>query len=319
MIRYMLSRLAVLPVSLLVVSGITFSFLHLVPGDPVDALGGENLTAAEAAQLRAEMGLDQPFLVQYGYWISHVLRGDLGTSIRTNRPVADEVFGRLGTSVELALLSIALALLIGISAGAIATRWRGTWVDRFVMSCATIGMSVPNYFAATLFVLAISLYAPDIGVVSYTPPSQGVLANIQSLFFPALALAILSGSTFSHYIRGATEDIIRNSDFIRTALSKGASGTRILFRHILPNSLISLATVAGLQFAYLIGGAVVIESIFALPGLGQLLLAAISQRDYPLIQGCVLLKATIFVVINLCVDLMYPFLDPRVRLGQRGN
>jgi peptide/nickel transport system permease protein len=319
MIRYILGRLAVLPISVLVVSFITFSFIHLVPGDPVDALGGENLSAADAARLRQDMGLDKPFLVQFLYWLSHVIRGDLGHSIRTNRPVADEVLNRLGTSVELAVLSILLALLIGITAGALATRWRGTWIDRLVMSCATIGMSVPNYFAATIFVLGISLYMPDIGVVSYTPMRQGVLASIQSLFFPALSLAILSGATFTHYIRGATEDIVRNADFIRTARAKGASGLRILMLHVMPNSLVPLATVAGLQLAYLIGGAVVIESIFALPGLGQLLLAAIAQRDYPVIQGCVLLKATTFVVVNLLVDIVYPFLDPRVTLGRRNR
>jgi len=319
MIRYMLGRLAVLPLSLLVVSILTFSFLHLVPGDPVDALGGENLSADEQAQLRREMGLDQPLPVQFFYWLGHVVQGDLGKSIRTNRPVLDEVLGRLSTSVELAVLSIVMALFIGIVGGAIATRWRGTWVDRAIMAAATLGMSIPNYFAATLFVLAISLYLPDFGVVSYAPLSKGLFANVKSLFFPALSLAILSGATFCRYVRGATEDIIRNADFIRTARSKGASESRILFRHIVPNSLVPLATVAGLQLAYLIGGAVVIESIFALPGLGQLLLAAIAQRDYPIIQGCVLLKATTFVIINLIVDLLYPFLDPRVQLVRGGK
>lgn len=314
MIRYVLARLAVLPFSLLAVSILTFSFLHLVPGDPVDALGGENLSAAELAQLRREMGLDQPIVVQFAYWLGHVLQGDLGKSIRSNKPVVDEVLGRLGVSVELAVIAVCLALLIGILGGAIATRWRGTWADRSIMMAATLGMSVPNYFVATLFVLVISLYLPEFGVVSYVPLGTGVLANLQSLFFPALALATLSGATFCRYVRGATEDIIRNAEFLRTARSKGASEARILFRHIIPNSLVPLATVAGLQLAYLIGGAVVIESIFALPGLGQLLLASIAQRDYPVIQGCVLLKGTVFVVINLVIDLVYPLLDPRVQL-----
>ncbi|MBM3517699.1 MAG: ABC transporter permease [Alphaproteobacteria bacterium] len=317
MTRYMLSRLAALPLSLLVVSIMTFSFLHLVPGDPVDALGGENLSAKEEAQLRREMGLDKPVPVQFLYWLSHVVRGDLGKSIRSNRPVLDEVLSRLGVSVELAALSIIMALAIGILGGAVATRWRGTWVDRSIMMGATVGMSVPNYFVATLFVLFISLCLPELGVVSYVPASTGLFANLSSMFFPALALAILSGATFCRYVRGATEDIIRNAEFLRTARAKGASEARVLFRHIIPNSLVPLATVAGLQLAYLIGGAVVIESIFALPGLGQLLLAAIAQRDYPVIQGCVLLKATTFVIINLAVDLLYPLLDPRVQL-ERG-
>ena len=319
MMRYMLGRLAVLPLSLLVVSVLTFSFLHLVPGDTVDALGGENLSAAEQAQLRQEMGLDQPVAIQFFYWLGHVVRGNLGISSRTNRPVLGEVLGRLGTSVELAVLAVILALVIGIVGGGIATRWRGTWVDRTIMAASTFGMSVPNYFAATLLVLGISLYLPDFGVVSYAPLSKGIFANVKSLFFPALSLAILSGATFCRYVRGATEDIMRNADFIRTARSKGASETRILVRHVIPNSLVPLATVAGLQMAYLIGGTVVIESIFALPGLGQLLLAGIAQRDYPIIQGCVLFQATTFVIINLVVDLLYPLLDPRVQLVRGGR
>ena len=319
MMRYMLGRLAVLPLSLLVVSVLTFSFLHLVPGDTVDALGGENLSAAEQAQLRQEMGLDQPVAIQFFYGLGHVVRGNLGISSRTNRPVLGEVLGRLGTSVELAVLAVILALVIGIVGGGIATRWRGTWVDRTIMAASTFGMSVPNYFAATLLVLGISLYLPDFGVVSYAPLSKGIFANVKSLFFPALSLAILSGATFCRYVRGATEDIMRNADFIRTARSKGASETRILVRHVIPNSLVPLATVAGLQMAYLIGGTVVIESIFALPGLGQLLLAGIAQRDYPIIQGCVLFQATTFVIINLVVDLLYPLLDPRVQLVRGGR
>ena len=314
MIRYVLGRLAVLPFSLLAVSVLTFSFLHLVPGDPVDALGGENLSATELAQLRREMGLDQPVVVQFGYWLGRVLQGDLGKSIRSNKPVRDEVLSRLGVSVELALLAVFFALLIGILGGAIATRWRGTWVDRAVMMAATLGMSVPNYFVATLCVLVVSLYLPDLGVVSFVALGNGLLANLQSLFFPALSLATLSGSAFCRYVRGATEDIVRSAEFLRTARSKGASEARILFRHIVPNALVPLATVAGLQLAYLIGGTVVIESIFALPGLGQLLLASIAQRDYPVIQGCVLLQATVFVIINLVIDLIYPLLDPRVQL-----
>jgi peptide/nickel transport system permease protein len=255
-----------------------------------------------------------PVPVHYLYWLNHVVRGDLGKSIRSNRPVLDEVLSRLGVSVELAVLSIIMALAIGILGGAVATRWSGTWVDRTIMMAATLGMSVPNYFVATLLVLFISLYLPELGVVSYAPASAGLFANLSSMFFPALALAILSGATFCRYVRGATEDVIRSAEFLRTARAKGASEARILARHIIPNSLVPLATVAGLQLAYLIGGAVVIESIFALPGLGQLLLAAIAQRDYPVIQGCVLLKATTFVIINLAVDLLYPLLDPRVHL-----
>jgi peptide/nickel transport system permease protein len=313
MSRYVLGRIAVLPLSMLVVSFLTFAFLHLVPGDAVDALGGDNMSAADLAQLRSQYGLDHSFPVQFLYWLRSAVQGDLGVSIRTHQPVLGEVLTRLGPTLQLALLAVTMSVIIGIVGGAIAVYWRNTWVDRAIMWLSTVGMSVPNYFAATLLVLAISLYLPDVGVVSYSPLSAGLFANIRSLFVPALALAVLAGATFVRYVRGAAEDILRNADFIRTARAKGASRTRILIRHVMPNTLIPLVTAAGLQLAYLIGGTVVIESIFALPGLGQLLLAAIGQRDYPIVQGCVLLQALTFVTINLCVDLLYPLLDPRVR------
>jgi peptide/nickel transport system permease protein len=311
--RYVLGRLAMLPFSILVVSIMTFSFLHLVPGDAVDALGGETLSAKDLAQLRTEYGLDRSIPEQYFRWLGHALQGDLGTSIRTRRPVTEEVMGRVGMTLQLAVFAIIMSVAIGIVAGAIATAFRYRFLDRFVMGLSTIGMSVPNYFAATLLILFISLYFPSAGVVSYVPPGQGVLASFASLFFPALALAVLGGSTFARYVRGSAEDIIRGADFIRTARSKGASQRRILMLHTMPNTLIPLTTAAGLQFAYLMGGTVVIESIFALPGLGQLMLAAIAQRDYPVVQGCVLLQASVFVLINLIVDLSYPLIDPRVR------
>jgi peptide/nickel transport system permease protein len=305
--------LAVLPLSLLAVSLLTFTFLHLVPGDAVDVLGGENMDDAGRAILRQQLGLDQSIVVQYIYWVRRALQGNLGNSISTGRPVMQEMLARLGTTVELAVLCLVTALVIGVAAGAIATRWRQSWVDRLIMAAATFGMSVPSYFSATLFILAISLYLPAFGVVSYVPLATDVLGNLKSMVFPALSLSLLTGATFCHYFRSAAEDILRTTDFVRTARAKNAGHTRILLRHILPNALLPLATAAGLQLAYLLGGTVVIESIFALPGLGQLLLTAIAQRDYPVLQGCVLLQAVIFVTINLVVDLLYPVLDPRLK------
>lgn len=313
MIRYLLGRLAALPLSLLAVSLLSFSCLYLVPGDAVDVLGGENMSDADRQQLRQTLALDQPLPVQFIYWLGQALGGNLGTSIRTNRPVLEEVLSRVGTSIELAVLAVLLALLIGVTLGAVATYFRGHWVDRAIMAGSTVAMSVPSYFSATIFVLCISLYIPELGVVSYVPPSKGVADNLLSMLFPALSLALLSGAIFCHYVRGAAEDILRSADFVRTGRAKGAGDRRILVRHVLPNAMIPLTTAAGLQFAYLLGGTVVIESIFALPGIGQLMLASIAQRDYPVVQGCVLLQATIFVLINLAVDLLYPLLDPRIK------
>ena len=315
MTTYVLKRLATLPLTLLIVSFLTFTIVHLVPGDAVDVLGGDFLTETQRDQLREQYQLDDPFLVQYMRWLGRVVQGDFGMSIRTGRPVFDEVVGRLGTTIELAVIAMAMALLIGIVSGAAATRWRGRWGDKLIMSASILGMSVPNYFAATIFILLISLYAPGIGVASYVPITVDVATNLQALFFPALALAVVSGSSFCRYVRVAAEDVLRTSDFVRTAKAKGASDWHVLFRHVIPNSLIPLTTVAGLQFGLLIGGTVVIETIFALPGVGQLMIAAIQQRDFAVVQGCVMLQTLNFVVINLAVDLLYPVLDPRVRVA----
>ncbi len=315
MIRYILGRLAALPISMFVVALLTFVSMQMVPGDAVDVMGGENLSTADMERLRAHYGLDQPVPVQLFYWVGNVLQGDFGMSISSQRPVLEEVLSRLSTTMELALLATVLSIAIGIVGGAIATRFRDSWIDKGIMFISTLGMSVPNYVATILFVLMISLYFPNIGVVSYAPMSEGVLANMGSLFFPALSLAILSGATFIRYVRGAAEDILRSADFVRTAKAKGASKRRILVRHVMPNTLIPLTTAAGLQLGYLVGGTVVIESIFALPGLGQLMLSAIGQRDYPVVQACVMLQAGVYVLVNLGVDLLYPFLDPRVRVS----
>jgi peptide/nickel transport system permease protein len=317
--RYILSRLASLPLTLSVVLVLTFSIVHLVPGDAVDVLGGENLTEQDRLRLRQQYGLDQTLPVQFVRWLGNALHGDLGTSIRTNRPVFDEVLARLGATVELALLSILIALAFGIIGGAVATRWRGSWLDKAIMSASIFGMSVPNYFAATTFILLVSLYIPAFGVVSYVPFGVDPVRNLKSLLFPALSLGLLAGASFCRYFRTAAEDIVRSADFVRTAKAKGASEWRTLLHHILPNSLVPLVTVAGLQFAYLIGGTVVIETIYAIPGIGQLMIASIGQRDYLVVQGCVLLQTVNFVVINLLVDLLYPVLDPRVRITGAGR
>lgn len=319
MTRYVLGRLAMVPIVMLVVTLLTFGLLHLAPGDAVDSLGGfsEGMDEAQREALREEMGLNDPFLVQYGSWLTDALRGDLGTSSITRQPVMDELIDRSGVSIELAVCAIALALGIGVALGGVASRWRDSGVDRGIMLVSTVGMSLPSFFAGTLIVLLLSLYVPSIGVVSYVHLSESILGSLKSLFFPALSIAIVAGCTFSRYVRGTAEDISRHADYIRTAQAKGASKNRVLFRHLLPNALVPLFTVAGIQFGYLIGGTVIVETIFALPGVGRMIMAGVTQRDYPVVMGGVLLLAFAFVVINLLVDLLYPLLDPRVRARGR--
>ncbi|MFN3257961.1 MAG: ABC transporter permease [Ilumatobacter sp.] len=319
MTRYILGRLAMLPLTLLVVSFATFSFIHLAPGDAVDvmlALSPDS-TEEQRDMLRAEAGLDDPFFAQYFRWLGDAVTGDLGESVNTGQPVSEMLAERMPVSFQLAVYAITMAIAIGLLMGAIAVRWRESWVDRGIMFLSTGGMSVPSFFFGTVAIYMISVYFPSYGVLTYTPFTESPLKNLQGLFFPALSIALVTGSVFIRYFRGAAEDILRSTDYVRTARSKGASERRVVRKHVLPNALIPLVTVAGLQFGFLIGGTVVIETVFALPGLGRMIMTGVETRNYPVVQGGVVLLAIGFVLINLIIDLLYPILDPRVRLSDR--
>lgn len=318
--RYFLSRLAGLPLTLLAVTFLTFAILFLIPGDLVDVLAGESFDDPEVkARMAAELGLDRPFLVQYLDWLGRAATGDLGRSTSTSLPVLELILARLGVTVQLAIMGTLLSVILGVTAGFLALRFRGRLIDRLVMAWAAISMSIPGFVSATLMVLCISIFIPRLGVVSYVPFGTDPLASIRSLFFPALSLAIVTGAMFCRYVQGAGEDIFRAADYVRTARAKGAREGRILWRHVLPNAVLPLVTVAGLQFAQLLGGSVVTETIFSLPGVGRLIITAIGERDYPLIQGGVLVITLTYVLMNLAVDLVYPLLDPRIRLSGKGQ
>lgn len=314
--RYFLTRLAALPLTLFAVSLLTFGIVFLIPGDLVDVLAGDSFDDAEAkARMAAELGLDRPFLIQYFDWLGGVLRGDLGQSTSTSLPVLGMLLSRLGVTVQLALMGTLFSVILGVAAGFLALRFRGGLIDRLVMTWAAVGMSIPGFVSATLMVLCISVFIPQLGVVSYVPFSRDPAASVMSLFFPALSLALVTGAMFCRYVQGAGEDIFRAADYVRTARAKGARAGRVLWRHVLPNAVLPLVTVAGLQFAQLLGGSVVTETIFSLPGVGRLIITAIGERDYPLVQGGVLVITLTYVLMNLLVDLVYPLLDPRIRLG----
>lgn len=319
MIRYVAGRLAMLPITIIVVTFATFSFMHLAPGDAVDvqlALSPDS-TEEQRQILKEEAGLNDPFLVQYFRWLGDALTGDLGESVNTGQPVSEILAERMPVSFQLAVYAIVMAVTIGIVLGAIAVRWRESWVDRSIMFLSTGGMSVPSFFLATVAIYVISVYFPSYGVLTYTPFTENPLKNLQGLLFPALSIALVTGSVFVRYFRGAAEDILRSTDYVRTARSKGVGDRRIVRRHVLPNALIPLVTVAGLQFGFLIGGTVVIETVFALPGVGRMIMTGVETRNYPVVQGGVVVLAVGFVVINLIIDLLYPVLDPRVRLSNR--
>mgnify|MGYP000955403174 CR=1 FL=1 len=318
--RYMLTRLAGLPLTLVAVSLLTFGILFLVPGDTVDVLAGESIAdPAAKARMAAELGLDRPFLVQYADWVWRAAQGDLGMSTSSHRPVAELIWTRLGVTVQLAILGTLISVVIGVAAGFLALRFRGRLIDRLIMAWAAVGMSIPSFVSATLIVLGISILLPDLGVVSYVPFSRDPLGSVASLMFPALSLAVVSGSMFCRYVQGAGDDIFRNADYVRTARAKGAGDRRVLARHVMPNAILPLITVAGLQFAQLLGGSVIAETIFSLPGVGRLVITAIGERDYPVIQGGVLVITMSYVLLNLLVDMVYPLVDPRIRVGSNGG
>lgn len=319
MIRYVLARLAMLPVTILVVTFATFSFMHLAPGDSVDvmlALSPDS-TDEQRAILKEAAGLNDPFLVQYFRWLGNAATGDLGVSVNTGQPVSELLAERIPVSFQLAVYALTMAVLIGVALGAIAIRWRDSFLDKGIMFLSTAGMSIPSFFLGTVAIYLISVYIPGYGVLSYTPFGENPLKNFQGLLFPALSIALVTGSVFVRYFRGAAEDIIRGTDYVRTARSKRVSEQRIVRRHVLPNALIPMVTVAGLQFGFLIGGTVVIETVFALPGVGRMIMNGVDTRNYPVVQGGVVVLAIGFVIINLIVDLLYPILDPRVRLSSR--
>lgn len=321
MIRYVLGRLAMLPVIIIVVTFSTFSFMHLAPGDTVDvmlALSPDS-TEEQKALLKEQYGLNDPFMVQYVKWVGKAATGDLGVSINTRKPVTEILSERLPVSFQLAVYALTMAVAIGVVAGAVAVRWRDTWLDKVIMFLTTAGMSIPNFFLGTVAIYVISVYFPSFGVLSYTPFSESPFLNFKGLLFPALSIALVTGAVFVRYVRGAAEDIMRSNDYVRTARAKRASEQRIVRRHVIPNALIPLVTVAGIQFGFLIGGTVVIETVFALPGVGGMIKNGVDTRNYPVVQGGVLVLAVGFVVINLIVDLLYPVLDPRVRVtGRKG-
>ena len=305
---------------------VTFSLLLLIPGDPAAVLLGQEASPEAIAQLRATLGLDQPWFVRLGRYFADLLQGDLGRSIFQNQPVSEIIVGRLGATIELALAALVVAILIGVTLGVAAAMKQGTWVDTLAMLLAQLGVSMPVYWLSILLMLAFAVelgWLPSIGrgepIVSavgmaLTGRPAPLVDSLSHLVLPALALGVNSAAIISRLVRTSMVEVLRE-DFVRTAYSKGLRRPRVMIKHALRNALLPVVSVIGLRFGILLGGAVLTESIFGWPGLGQLTIAAISQRDLPLIQGVVLTYALMFALVNLAVDLSYAVIDPRVRLS----
>ena len=278
--------------------------IHLAPGDPVRIMLGLEATSESVARLTHQLGLDRPLPVQYLRWISGAVRGDLGQSIRTGRPVIVEISDRFMATALLALTGMSLAVAVGIIAGVTAGANRGTWVDRLVMILATIGVSTPSFWLGLLLILLFCVHLRWLPIASRVSP--------QALVLPATSLGVLAATVIARLTRANMVEVL-SSDYIRTAEAKGLSGRVVLYKHALRNALIPVITIVGIQVASLLGGTFVIEQVFAWPGLGTLAVNAIRSRDFPLIQAIVLFVASSYVFVNLLVDVTYAVLDPRIK------
>lgn len=293
-------------------SGIVFALAHLVPGDPVAVIAGEQSTPELREQIRQQLGLDRPVWSQYLTWMGHAVHGDFGSSLLDGRSVAAQVWERLPVSLELAVYAAVIAVLWGVPAGIWSATHRGRAVDRTVNSAAFLGLAVPPFVVGATMVLFASKVVPSWPLFSFVPFSVNPLLNLQVLLLPAVALGIPFGATICRYARTALLDA-QDQDFMRTAAAKGAGRWRLMVRHGLRNSLLPVVTAGGLQLGVLVGGTVIIEQVFALPGLGSLIVSSITQHDFPMVQGTILALGCSYVLINLLTDLLYPLIDPRIR------
>ncbi len=313
MLGYLLRRiLSTIPV-MAVVALFVFSLLYIAPGDPAAIIAGDQATPADVERIRAGLGLDRPFLIRFGEWAWHVLNGDLGTSIFTNLPVTHMIAQRLEPTISLMLLTLILSIGIAVPMGVLAAWNHGTWIDRFIMIFAVLGFSIPVFVVGYLLAYVFALQLDWFPVQGYTPLSRGVGPWLNNLVLPSVALGGVYIALIARITRATMLEVL-SQDYIRTAKAKGVGSRTVLFLHALKNAAVPIVTVIGLGVALLIGGAVVTESVFAIPGLGRLVVDAILRRDYPVIQGVVLLFSFVYVLVNLGVDLLYTVFDPRIRL-----
>jgi peptide/nickel transport system permease protein len=310
--RLILHRLAAtVPVLLLVTAGV-FALLHLTPGDPVEAMMSESADADAKAALRAELGLDRPLAVQYLAWMGRLLRGDLGRSIRNGEPVIENVGRRVAPSVQLALLAMTISLLIAFPIGIASAVRRNGGVDRAGTTLALFGICMPNFLLALLLIFLFGVTLRWLPISGYVDPREELVDGLRSLALPAVTLGLALAAVVTRTLRSSMLEAL-SEDYVRTARAKGLSEWRVIRGHVLRNALIPVVTVLGLQLGTLIGGAVITEYVFALPGVGRLVVDAVFARDYPLVQGVVLLIAGAFIASNLLVDLLYGLIDPRLR------
>jgi peptide/nickel transport system permease protein len=312
MYGYLFRRLlGTIPV-MLVVAVFIFLMLRLTPSDPAAVIAGDNATTEQVAQIRSQLGLDRPMVEQFVIWSGKVLRGDLGESFFFKKTVASLIGERIEPTLSLALFTMVLAVLIAVPIGVLAAHRQGSWIDRIVMGFSVLGFSMPSFVVAYLLIYLFAVWLNWLPVQGYQRIAEGLGGWVRGLVLPSLTLSVIFVALIARMTRTSMLEVL-SEDYIRTARAKGQSERKVLFRHALRNAAVPIVTVIGLAVALLIGGVIVTESVFTIPGLGRLTVDAVLARDYPTIQAVILLFSFVYVMINLTVDMMYTLLDPRIR------
>ncbi|HUH85463.1 MAG TPA: ABC transporter permease [Stellaceae bacterium] len=312
MLAYIVRRLIATVFVMAFVAFFVFSLLYITPGDPAAAIAGDLATSADIARIHQQLGLDEPFLVRFGTWAWGVLHGNLGISIFTNLPVTELIAQRLEPTAALTVMTLIATLCFAIPLGVVAAWKVGTWIDRGVMVLAVLGFSLPAFVLAYLLILCFSVWLGWLPVQGYVSLSEGFLPFIEHLILPSITLGLVYGALIARITRASMLEVL-SQDYIRTAQAKGLGEGKVLVGHALRNASVPIVTVIGIGIALLIGGVIITETVFAIPGIGRLTVDAILRRDYPIIQGVILLFSGLYVLVNLAVDLSYTLLDPRVR------
>jgi peptide/nickel transport system permease protein len=311
-VRFLGWRLLAAVPTLLLLSLAAFSLLYLVPGDPARVIAGETTDPAQVEAIRTQLGLNDPYLTRFGDWLGGLFRGDLGTSLYSSASVGQTLADRLPVTLSLALLAVVITVVVAVPLGVLAGLRPGTWMDRITSLSASFGVSVPNFWIGLMLVLLFAITLGWLPAVGFQPLENGVGEWARHLILPAFTLALPAIAEVSRQLRASVVDAA-HSDYVRTARAKGLPEVRVVGKHLLKNALVPAVTVLGLQLAYMLGGTVVVEQVFGLPGIGSYAIQAVDQRDFPVIQAVVLLAGIMVILVNILVDLSYGYLNPRVR------
>ncbi len=308
---YILKRLLQLIPTMLIPAVIVFMLIFFSPGDPASLMLGPDATVEQVEELRSQMGYDQPVLIQMEKWFVNLAKGDLGDSIFLNQPVTEAIGEHLGVTMALTIFAMIIATVIGVTLGVLSAVYRGKALDQIAMMFSVFGVSIPEFWLALNLILVFAVYHQVFPIGGYTPFTEDPLGCIHSLFLPALSLGLTQAAFIARMVRSSVLEIL-DQEYVRTAMAKGILYRKVVMKHVLKNAMVPIVTVVGMTFSVLLGGAIAIEMVFNLPGIGRLLMNAVLRRDYPLIQGIVLFIAAAYIVINLIVDLIYVYIDPRI-------